>query len=37
MKRYVVVYNTENKSVPLRHIVTWETNETFEDFKKLVL
>lgn len=29
MKRYVVVYNKDI----VRHIITWETNETFEEFK----
>ena len=29
MKRYVVVYN----KYMLRHIITWETDETLEEFK----
>ena len=29
MKRYVVVYN---KNI-VRHIITWETDETLEEFK----
>ena len=29
MKRYVVVYNKDI----VRHIITWETDETLEEFK----
>ena len=34
MKKYVVVYNT-SKTIPIiRHVITWETQETLEELKK---
>ena len=34
MKKYVVVYNT-SKTIPIiKHIITWETQETLEELKQ---
>ena len=37
MKKYVVVYNTSETIPIIRHIITWETQETLEELKKMVL
>jgi hypothetical protein len=34
MKKYVVVYNTSETIPIIRHIITWETQETLEELKK---
>ena len=34
MKKYVVVYNTSGTIPIIRHIITWETQETLEELKK---
>ena len=34
MKKYVVVYNTSETVAIIRHIITWETQETLEELKK---
>lgn len=34
MKKYVVVYNTSETIPIIRHIITWEIQETLEELKK---
>ena len=34
MKKYVVVYNTSETIPIIRHIITWETQETLEELKQ---
>ena len=34
MKKYVVVYNTSETIPIIKHIITWETQETLEELKK---
>ena len=32
--RYVLVYNLNSLGAPVRHIISWDINETLEDLKK---
>ena len=34
MKKYVAVYNTSETIPIIRHIITWETQETLEELKQ---
>ena len=34
MKKYVVVYNTSETIPIIKHMITWETQETLEELKK---
>ena len=34
MKKYVVVYNTSETIPIIKHIISWDINETLEDLKK---
>ena len=34
MKKYVVVYNTNERIPIIKHIITWETQETLEELKQ---
>ena len=35
--RYVLVYNLNSLGTPVRHIISWDINETLEDLKNGIM